>query len=48
MIAVIILAAERYRFTLAHRSLPRRVAWHLLALVGPFAFSIGLLILTRI
>ena len=48
MIAVIILAAERYRVTLVHLSLPRRVACHLLALVVPFAFSIGLLLLTRI
>jgi hypothetical protein len=48
MIAVIILAAERYRFTLAHWSLRRRVACHLLALVGPFAFSIGIFLLTRI
>ena len=48
MIAVIILAAERHRFTLAHLSLPMRVACHLLALVGPFAFSIGILLLTRI
>ena len=48
MIAVIILVAERYRLTLAHLSLPMRVACHLLALVGPFAFSIGILLLTRI
>ena len=48
MIAVIILAAERHGFTLAHLSLPMRVACHLLALVGPFAFSIGILLLTRI
>ena len=48
MIAVIILAAERHRFTLAHLSLPMRVACHLLALVGPFAFSIGILLLTRL
>ena len=48
MIAVVILAAERYRFTLAHLSLPMRVACHLLALVGPFAFSTGILLLTRI
>ena len=48
IIAVIILAAERYRFTLARLSLPMRVACHLLALVGPFAFSIGILLLTRI
>jgi len=48
MIAVIILAAERYRLTLAHLSLPMRVACHLLALVGPFAFSIGILVLTRL
>ena len=47
MIAVIILAAERHRFTLARLSLPMRVACHLLALAGPFAFSIGLLLLTR-
>jgi hypothetical protein len=46
--AVIILAAERHRFTLAHLSLPRRVACHLLAFVGPFAFSVGILLLTRI
>jgi hypothetical protein len=48
MIAVIILAAERQRFTLAHLSLPMRVACHLLALVGPFAFSVGVLLLLRI
>ncbi len=46
--AVIILAAERSRFTLARRSLPLRVACHLLALVGPFAFSVGVLLLLRI
>jgi hypothetical protein len=46
--AVIILAAERHRFTLAHLSLPMRVACHLLALFGPFAFSVGILLLTRI
>ena len=48
MIAVMILVAERYRLTLATLSLPMRVACHLLALVGPFAFSIGILLLTRI
>jgi hypothetical protein len=48
VIAVIILAAERQRFTLAHLSLPMRVACHLLTLVGAFAFSIGILLLTRI
>jgi hypothetical protein len=48
MIAVIILAAERYRCTLARLSLPMRVACHLLAVVGPFAFSIGVLLLTRL
>ena len=47
MIAVIVLATERFRLTLAHLSLRRRVACHLLALVGPFAFSIGILLLTR-
>lgn len=47
-IAVIILVAERYRLTLANLSVPMRVACHLLALVGPFAFSIGILLLTRI
>ena len=46
--AIIILAAERHRFTLAHLSMPMRVACHLLALVGPFAFSIGILLLTRL
>jgi hypothetical protein len=46
--AVIILAAEHYRFTLARLSLPVRVACHLLAFVGPFAFSVGVLLLTRI
>ena len=45
--AVIILAAERRRYTLAHLSLHRRVACHLLAFFGPFAFSVGLLLLTR-
>jgi len=48
MIAVVILAAERLRFTLAHLSLPMRVVCHLLALVGPFAFSVGVLLLLRI
>ncbi len=48
MIAGIILAAERYRFTLAHLSFRRRVAWQLLAFVGPFAFSVGILLLTRL
>ncbi len=48
MIAVMILVAERYRLTLANLSLPMRVACHLLAIVGPFAFSIGILLLTRI
>ena len=46
--AVIILAAERHRFTLAHLSLPMRVACHLLAFVGPFAVSVGILFLTRL
>ena len=45
--AVIILAAERHRHTLTHLSLHRRVACHLLAFFGPFAFSVGLLLLTR-
>ncbi len=48
MIAIVILAAERYRFTLAHRSLRMRVACHLLALVGPFALSVGVLLLLRV
>jgi hypothetical protein len=48
MIAVIILVAERYRFTLAHLSSRRRVACQLLALVGPFAVSVGILFLTRL
>jgi hypothetical protein len=48
MIAALILAAERHRFTLAHRSLRMRVACHLLALFGPFAFSIGMFLLTRL
>ena len=48
MIAVIILVAERYRLTLARLSLPMRVACHVLALVGSFAFSIGILLLTRL
>jgi hypothetical protein len=47
-IAVIILVAEQYRLTLANLSVPLRVACHLLALVCPFAFSIGILVLTRI
>ena len=46
--AVIILAAERHQFTLARLSLPRRVACHLLAFFGPFAFSVGILLLTRL
>ncbi len=45
--AVLILAAEHYRFTLASLSLPRRAACHLLALAGPFAFSVGVLLLLR-
>ena len=48
MIAVTILVAERYRLTLATLSLPMRVACHLLALAGPFAFSIGVFLVTRI
>jgi hypothetical protein len=48
MIAALILAAERHRFTLAHRSLRRRAACHLLALFGPFVFSIGIFLLTRL
>jgi hypothetical protein len=48
MIALLILAAERHRFTLAHLSGPMRVTCHLLATVGPFALSIGILLLTRI
>ena len=48
MIAGIILVTERYHLTLAHLSFRRRVACHLLALVGPFAFSVGILILTRL
>jgi len=46
-IAAVLLAAERYRFTLAHFSLPVRVACHLLGLAGPFAFSISIFLLTR-
>jgi hypothetical protein len=46
--AVIILTAERRRHTLAHLSLHRRVVCHLLAFFGPFAFSVGILLLTRI
>ncbi len=46
--AIIILLAERHRFTLARRSLPVRVACHLLALVGPFALSVGVLLLLRV
>jgi hypothetical protein len=46
--AVIMSAAGRYRFTLARLSLPKRVACHLLALVGPFAFSVALLLLLRV
>lgn len=45
--AVIILVAERRRYALAHLSLPRRVVCHLLASFGPFAFSVGILLLTR-
>jgi hypothetical protein len=48
IIAGIILVAERYRLTLAHLSFRRRVACHLLAFAGPFAFSVGILIITRI
>lgn len=40
--------AERRRHTLAHLSLHRRVVCHLLAFFGPFAFSVGLLLLTRL
>jgi hypothetical protein len=46
--AIIVVAAERHRFTLAHLSLHMRIAWHLLAFFGPFAFSVGILLLTRI
>ncbi len=46
--AVIILVAEHYRFTLASLSLPMRVASHLLAFAGPFAFSVGILLLLRV
>jgi hypothetical protein len=46
--AVIMLAAERRRHTLAHLSLHRRVAWHLLVFFGPFVFSVGILLLTRL
>ena len=46
--AVIILVAERYRLTLANLSLPMRVTCHLLAFAGPFACSIGILLLIRI
>jgi hypothetical protein len=46
--SIIVVAAERYRFTLAHLSLPIRVACHLLAFFGPFAFSVGILLFTRI
>jgi hypothetical protein len=45
--AVIILAAERHRHTLTHLSLHRRVACHLLVFCGPFAFSVGIFLLTR-
>ena len=48
LIAVNILIAERYRLTLANLSLPMHVACHLVAFVGPFAFSIGILLLTRL
>ena len=47
MIAVIIVTAERQRFTLAGLSLRMRVVCHLLALIGPFALSVGVLLLTR-
>ena len=46
--AVIIVVAERHRFTLARLSLPMRVLCHLLALAGPFAFSVGVLLLLRV
>ena len=46
--AFIILAAERHRHTLAHLSLHRRVVCHLLVFFGPFAFWIGVLLLTRL
>ncbi len=46
--AVIILSAERHRLTLTHLSLPRRVACHLLVFVGPFVFSVGILLVTRL
>ena len=47
LIAVIILAAERLRLTLADLSPPMRIAWHLLAIVGPFAVSVGVFLLMR-
>ena len=46
--AMIVVAAERHRFTLAHLSLRGRIACHLLAFLGPFAFSVGILLLTRL
>jgi hypothetical protein len=46
--AIIILTAERHRFTLTHWSLRMRVACHLLVLSGAFTFSIGILLLTRL
>ncbi len=48
MYAVLMSVAERQRFTLARLSLPMRVACHLLAFAGPFAFSVGVLLLLRV
>jgi hypothetical protein len=46
--AGVILAAERSGHTLAHFSLHRRVICHLLTFFVPFAFSVGILLLTRL
>lgn len=44
-IAIIILASEHFRFTLTHQTLRRRIAWHLLALIVPFVFSVGIFLI---
>ena len=46
--AVIMWVTGRHGFTLARLSFPKRIACHLLAFAGPFAFSVGVLLLLRI
>lgn len=48
LIGVVMLVAERCRFSLANCSRSGRVACHLLALVGPFTFAVGVFLLVRV